>query len=80
MNHFHAQVMNAMAGMLSKAKKTVTREQYNQFKKEFVFEKLKGLTLGKAFCEKFEISDYMLSNIKSEEEATFLIENLGYIK
>jgi hypothetical protein len=72
--------MNAMAGMLSKAKKTISQEQYDTFKKEYVFAKLKGLTLGQAFCEKFEISDYMLSNIKSEEEAIFLIENLGYIK
>ena len=66
--------------LLDKAKKTITQKQYDEFKKEFVFEKLKGLTLGKAFCEKFEISDYMLSNIKSDEEAVFLIENLGYIK
>jgi len=80
MNHFHAQVMNAMAGMLSKAKKTVTLEQYEQFKKEFVFEKLKGKRMGQAFCEKFEISDYMLSNLISEEETEFLIKSLGYIK
>ncbi len=80
MNHFHSQVMNAMAGMLSKAKKTITKEQYDQFKNEFVFDKLRGLTLGQAFCEKFKINDYMLSNIKSDEEAIFLIENLGYIK
>lgn len=80
MNHFHAQVMNAMAGMLSKAKKTITKEQYDQFKYEYVFDKLKGLTMGEAFCEKFDISDYMLSNIKSDKEAMFLIENLGYIK
>lgn len=80
MNEFHAQVMNAMAGMLSKAKKTVTPEQYEEFKHELVFEKLKGKTLGQTFCEKFDISDYMLSNIKDDKEATFLIENLGYIK
>lgn len=80
MNHFHAQTMNAMANILSKAKKTVTPEQYEQFKKEFVFEKLKGLTLGQSFCEKFDIKDYMLSNLKDEEETEFLIKSLGYIK
>lgn len=80
MNQFHAQTMNAMANMLTKAKKTITTTQYEEFKHELVFEKLKGKTLGEAFCEKFEISDYMLSNIKNDEEATFLIENLGYIK
>ena len=80
MNHFHAQTMNAMANILSKAKKTVTPEQYEQFKKEYVFEKLKGLTLGQSFCEKFDINDYMLSNLKDEEETEFLIKSLGYIK
>lgn len=80
MNHFHAQTMNAMANILSKAKKTVTPEQYEQFKKEFVFEKLKGLTLGQSFCKKFDIQDYMLSNLKDEEEIEFLIKSLGYIK
>ena len=69
-----------MANILSKAKKTVTPLQYEQFKKEFVFDKLKGLTLGQSFCEKFEIQDYMLSNLKDEEETEFLIKSLGYIK
>ena len=80
MNHFHQQTMNAMANILSKAKKTVTKEQYEQFRKEYVFEKLKGLTLGQAFCKNFDIQDYMLSNLKDEEETEFLIKSLGYIK
>lgn len=80
MNHFHALTMNAMANILSKAKKTVTQEQYEQFRKEYVFEKLKGCTLGESFCKKFDIQDYMLSNLKDEEETEFLIKSLGYIK
>lgn len=80
MNHFHAQVMNAMAGMLSKAKKTVTQKQFDEFKYEFVFDKLKGMTMGQAFCKKFGINDYMLSSITNDEESEFLIKNLGYIK
>ncbi len=80
MNQFHLQTMNDVTNMLSKAKKTITPEQYEEFKRVIVFEKLKGKTLGQAFCEKFDISDYMLSNIKDDKEATFLIENLGYIK
>lgn len=80
MNHFHQITMNAMANILSKAKKTVTPEQYEQFKKEYVFEKLKGHTLGESFCKKFDIQDYMLSSLKSAEEAEFLIKSLGYIK
>lgn len=81
MNKFQVDVMNAMVNMLgTKAKKTVTQAQYDKFKHEFVFDKLKGLTLGQAFCEKFEIRDYMLSSITNDEESEFLIKNLGYIK
>ena len=80
MNHFHQLTMTAMANILSKAKKTVTAEQYEQFKKEYVFEKLKGYTLGRSFCKKFDIQDYMLSNLTDEEETEFLIKSLGYIK
>ena len=80
MNEFHALTMNAMANILTKAKKTITKTQYDQFKKEFVFEKLKGLTLGQSFCEKFDIQDYMLSNLKDDNEIDFLIKALGYIK
>lgn len=65
---------------LSKQKKTITLEAYELFKKEFVFEKLKGVSFGEAFCKKFGIVDNMLSNIKSETEADFLIRSLGYIK
>ena len=80
MNHFETHSLMSMANLLSKAKKTVTPEQYEQFKKEFVFEKLKGLTLGQAFCEKFDIEDYMLSNLTDDSEIDFLIKALGYIK
>lgn len=65
---------------LSKQKKTITLAAYEQFKKEFVFDKLKGVSFGEAFCKKFSIVDNMLSNIKSETEADFLIRSLGYIK
>jgi hypothetical protein len=80
MNHFETRSLMSMANLLSKAKKTVTPEQYEQFKKEFVFDKLKGLTLGQAFCEKFDIQDYMLSNLTDDSEIDFLIKALGYIK
>ncbi len=80
MNQFETHSLMSMANLLSKAKKTVTPEQYEQFKKEFVFEKLKGLTLGQAFCEKFDIEDYMLSNLTDDSEIDFLIKALGYIK
>lgn len=66
--------------LAEKNKKTITQKEYDEFKKEFVFAKLKGLTLGQAFCEKFYIADYMLSILKDDNETEFLIKNLGYIK
>ena len=81
MQHFNPErALIAMGDLLGKAKKTVTQKQYDEFKKEFVFEKLKGLTLGQSFCEKFDIQDYMLSNLKDDNEIDFLIKALGYIK
>ena len=65
---------------LSKKKPTITYEQYEQFKKEFVFEKLKGKRFGKAFCEKFSLHDYVLSNMISDDEVDTIIRLMGYIK
>ena len=64
---------------LQKMKKTVSRQEYEVFCNEFIFESLKGLTFGQAFCERFDITDNMLSTI-SDDSAKFLIEKLGYIK
>lgn len=66
--------------LAEKSKKTVTQREYDEFKKEFVFEKLKGSTLGQAFCKKFQMADYMLLTLKDDNEIEFLIKNLGYIK
>ena len=66
--------------LAEKNKKTVTQREYDEFKKEFVFEKLKGLTLGQAFCKKFHMADYMLSTMKDDDEIEFLIKHLGYIE
>jgi hypothetical protein len=57
-----------------------TLGQYEQFKKEFVFDKLRGSTFGQSFCEKFGITDNMLSIVTSETEADYLVRALGYVK
>ena len=66
--------------LAEKDKKKITQKEYDEFKKEFVFEKLKGNTLGQAFCKKFQMADYMLLTLKDDNEIEFLIKNLGYIK
>lgn len=65
--------------MPSKQKKTVSKADYQVFCNEYIFDSLKGLTFGKAFCLRFDIKDNMLLAL-GDDSARFLIENLGYIK
>lgn len=57
----------------------VSKKEYDQFCKEFVFEKLKGKTFGQAFTEKFGFNGLTLNNL-SDEVAKYHIESLGYVK
>jgi hypothetical protein len=63
----------------SKVHKTVSKEDYELFCKEYVFEQLKGISFGEAFCKRFGI-DNALINMVSNDTAKFHIEALGYIK
>lgn len=63
----------------SSQKKMVSKEDYQNFCDEYIFDSLKGVSFGNAFCERFGINDNMLSTL-SDDGAKFLIENLGYIK
>ena len=65
---------------LSKEKKTITKEDYQIFCKEYIFNAIQGYTFGNAFCKRFGIHDNMLSKMKDTDEAKFLITNLGYLK
>ncbi len=63
----------------NKEKKTVAREDYDLFCKEYTFDQLKGIRFGEAFCKRFNIDDQLI-NIVSNDTAKFHIETLGYIK
>lgn len=58
--------------------KQISKEEYNNFLKEFVFLKLKGKGFGYSFCEKFGFNGSILKSL-GDETAKFLIEKLGYI-
>ena len=73
------QLTSNEAPSLQKMRKTVSKKDYTVFCDEFIFDSLRGLTFGQAFCERFDITDNMLSII-SDDSAKFLIEKLGYIK
>lgn len=64
---------------LSKTKKTVSKDDYEIFCKEYVFDSLKEIKFGEAFCKRFDIHDPMLSMF-SNDLAKFHIEKLGYLK
>ena len=57
---------------------TISRIEYETFQREFIFQKLKGKSFGLAFCEKFDITDFILEHL-SDNTAKYHIENLGYI-
>lgn len=79
-NYFDAfaNIMNTNILSLRTDKK-ISKEDYEVFCKEFSFEKLKGKSYGEAFCERFEMDDYILKNL-SDKNAKYHIERLGYIK
>ena len=61
-----------MAQTLSKARmiteKTISQQDYEQWRREFTFEGLTGIRYGQAFCNRFGITDYILYyNINVEE-------------
>lgn len=78
MNSFSQMV--ATVGNLNKPiSRTVSKQEYELFQKEFVFEKLKGKRFGFAFCEKFNIDDFILDKV-TDETAKYHIEQIGYIE
>jgi hypothetical protein len=59
---------------------SVTKQEYETFLKEYVFEKLKGISLGKAFSEKFNVRDRVLQIFSDDEEAIKHIKYCKYVK
>jgi len=58
----------------------VSKEDYNSFMKEFVFEKLKGKKLGEAFAQKFHIRDRVLYMYNKDCDAIAHIQNCKYVQ
>ena len=64
----------------SKNIKHVSKEDYEVFCKEFVFDKLRGTNFGVAFCKRFKIIDTALLLNRSDENTRQYIKDVGYIK
>ena len=56
----------------------VSRKEYEIFCKEFIFERLKGVKFGRAFCDRFQISNYLIPHL-SDESAKDYIESQGFV-
>jgi len=59
---------------IKSSNRMVSLDDYAEFYKEYIFDKLKGISLGKSFCKRFSIDNYVLSNIKDEKNAIWHIE------
>jgi hypothetical protein len=74
-----AQMVGQMATKDYAPKKMVSLSDWELFCKEFIFAKLKGETLGRAFCKRFGISSWLISNMMNEEDVKLHIRKF-YVK
>lgn len=58
----------------------ISKNEYEIFLKEFVFEKLKGKTLGQAFTERFNIKDRVLSMYSDDRNCVDHIRHCKYVE
>jgi hypothetical protein len=58
----------------------VSGHEYATFCKEYVFEKLKGISFGTAFQKRFSIRDRVLSIFTDQTDAMKHIEYCKYVK
>lgn len=59
--------------------KTISKQDYQIFHREYIFDRIKGTNYGRAFCEKFNIDDPVVSRLIDEDLAKELIEET-YVK
>jgi hypothetical protein len=69
-----------MASFLDKQpQQQISKQEYQVFCKEYIFEQLKGKRFGRAFCERFDINDMVVNCLVDEDIAREMIEE-NYIQ
>lgn len=63
----------------NKSELMITQEEFNEFYKDYLFDQIKGLSLGEAFCNRFSEQNYVLLIAENNEFAKKHIE-MYYIK
>lgn len=78
MNSF-TMMVGILSGINQPQTKTISKQDYELFRKEYIFDQIKGLKYGKAFCERFQIDDPVISRLIDTDLAIEMIEE-NYIK
>jgi len=80
MNNSFNNMVTQLLQQPEKILKHVSKEDYEIFCKEFVFDKIRGTNFGAAFSKRFRIFDMALLLNLSDEGTKHYIEDAGYIK
>ena len=71
--------MNAFTSMISflddTDNPTISKQDYEVFQKEYIFDRIKGNNYGMAFCKRFNIIDPVVKHLIDEDLARELIED-----
>lgn len=69
-----------MVSFLDKQPKPeISKQEYEIFRKEYIFEQIKGKRYGQAFCERFNVNDMVVNCLVDEDIAREMIEE-NYIQ
>jgi hypothetical protein len=77
-----AEMVKLLLKIQKEAKGKVSRKEYDRFCREYIFDVLaNNVPFGVAFCERFDINDFLLNSILEEdiERCKRFIEESGYI-
>ena len=70
--------MNAFASMITfldgRVAPVISKQDYEVFQKEYIFDKLKGHNYGKAFCQRFDVVDPVVERLIDDDIAREMIE------
>lgn len=76
--------MNAFSSMVSfldgHMLPEISKQEYEHFQKEYIFDRLKGYNYGKAFCQKFSVTDPVVEYLIDDDLAKELIEQTYIIQ
>ena len=54
----------------------VSRQDYDQWRRESIWDMMRGMNYGESFCNRFQVVDFHLMFLKSTEDADRYIQNV----